>query len=111
MFNATELEIEDLVVGMGKEAANGNTLIVDYQGWLTNGIMFDSSIERGRPFQFELGLGRVIKGWDEGLLGMKEGGKRKLVIPADLAYGDRPPGEVIPAGATLVFEVELLNVE
>ena len=106
-----ELVIEDMVIGTGKEAMNGNMVTVDYQGWLINGVMFDSSIQRGKHFQFELGLGRVIAGWDQGVLGMKEGGKRRLIIPAELGYGEVGAGEVIPPGATLVFEVELYRVE
>jgi FKBP-type peptidyl-prolyl cis-trans isomerase FkpA len=104
------LQIEDLVVGQGQEAKTGRTVDVHYTGWLTNGTKFDSSVDRGRPFSFPLGGGQVIKGWDQGVAGMKVGGKRKLTIPPELGYGGRGAGGVIPPGATLVFEVELLAV-
>lgn len=104
------LQIEDIVVGDGEEATAGNTVTVHYTGWLTNGTKFDSSVDRGRPFQFPLGGGRVIAGWDQGVAGMKVGGKRKLTIPPELGYGARGAGGVIPPNATLVFEVELLGV-
>lgn len=106
---ASGLEITDLVVGEGEEARTGQTVSVNYRGTLQNGTEFDSSYGRG-PFSFPLGGGRVIKGWDEGVAGMKVGGKRKLVIPPDLAYGSRRVGGVIPANATLIFEVELLGI-
>lgn len=110
MENTTELKIEDLKVGTGEEAKSGNRVSVNYKGTLTNGTQFDSSYDRGQPFSFDLGAGDVISGWDEGVVGMKVGGKRKLVIPPDMAYGARAlPG--IPANSTLVFEVELLKVE
>lgn len=105
----SELQIEDIQVGDGVEAKTGDTVDVHYTGWLTNGTKFDSSVDRGQPFSFTLGEGRVIQGWDEGVVGMKVGGKRKLTIPSDMAYGDTGIG-VIPPGATLVFEVELLEV-
>lgn len=103
------LRITDLEIGSGAEAVSGELVSVNYRGTLTNGKEFDSSYGRG-PFQFPLGAGRVIKGWDEGVAGMKVGGKRKLVIPPDLAYGSRGAGGVIPPDATLIFEVELLGV-
>jgi FKBP-type peptidyl-prolyl cis-trans isomerase len=108
------LQIEDVVVGNGAEAVPGTRVTVHYTGWLLEngqrGKKFDSSVDRGQPFQFPLGAGRVIRGWDEGVAGMKVGGKRVLTIPAALGYGDRGAGGVIPPGATLVFEVELLGV-
>ncbi|CAK6688781.1 hypothetical protein OGCDGJMD_00495 [Cyanobium usitatum str. Tous] len=103
------LRITDLVIGDGAEASAGQTVSVNYRGTLANGTEFDSSYGRG-PFSFPLGGGRVIQGWDEGVAGMKVGGKRKLVIPPDLAYGDRGAGGVIPPNATLTFEVELLRI-
>lgn len=106
---ASGLQITDLVVGEGAEATAGQTVSVNYRGTLQNGKEFDSSYGRG-PFSFPLGAGRVIKGWDEGVAGMKVGGKRQLVIPPDLAYGSRGAGGVIPPDATLLFEVELLGV-
>lgn len=102
---------EDLVIGEGKEATGlGQTTIVHYTGWLEDGTEFDSSVKRNDPFSFPLGAGMVIKGWDEGVVGMKEGGKRKLTIPPELGYGAAGAGGVIPGNATLVFEVELLEV-
>jgi len=104
------LTIEELVVGSGAAAASGQKVSVHYTGWLTSGAKFDSSKDRGDPFIFPLGKGQVIKGWDEGVQGMKVGGKRKLTIPPALGYGARGAGGVIPPNATLVFEVELLAV-
>jgi FKBP-type peptidyl-prolyl cis-trans isomerase FkpA len=104
------LTIEDVTVGTGAIATAGQKVQVHYTGWLTNGTKFDSSKDRGEPFEFPLGGGRVIKGWDEGVQGMKIGGKRKLTIPPGLGYGARGAGGVIPPEATLVFEVELLGV-
>ena len=104
------LVIDDMVVGEGAEAAKGNRVTVHYTGWLTSGSKFDSSVDRNDPFDFPLGRGHVIPGWDEGVAGMKVGGKRKLTIPPDLGYGARGAGGVIPPNATLVFEVELLGV-
>jgi len=108
--NVTELKIEDLMIGSGAEASNGMNVSVNYKGTLLNGIKFDSSYDRNEPFEFTLGAGQVIKGWDIGVLGMKVGGKRRLTIPADLAYGSRAIG-TIPANSTLVFEVELLETK
>jgi FKBP-type peptidyl-prolyl cis-trans isomerase FkpA len=106
------LKYQDLKVGTGEEAKKGNTVRVHYTGWLTSGKKFDSSKDRNEPFEFELGAGKVIKGWDEGVAGMKVGGKRKLMIPAKLAYGNREVGNgLIPANSDLVFEVELLELK
>ena len=104
------LKIEDLVVGQGAEAQRGSTVSVHYTGTLTDGKKFDSSLDRGRPFSFQIGAGRVIQGWEQGVAGMKIGGKRKLTIPPELGYGARGFPPVIPANATLVFEIELLGV-
>jgi FKBP-type peptidyl-prolyl cis-trans isomerase len=105
-----ELVIEDLRPGTGAEATAGQTVSVHYVGTLTNGNKFDSSRDRGKPFEFKLGAGQVIKGWDQGVAGMKIGGLRKLTIPPHLGYGARGAGGVIPPNATLVFEVELLGL-
>jgi FKBP-type peptidyl-prolyl cis-trans isomerase FkpA len=107
---AGELKIEDVVLGPGVEAAKGKLVSVHYTGWLTDGKKFDSSKDRGQPFQFPLGRGHVIQGWDQGVEGMKVGGKRKLIIPPEMGYGAQGAGGVIPPDATLVFEVELLGV-
>jgi FKBP-type peptidyl-prolyl cis-trans isomerase FkpA len=104
------LMYEDLVEGDGEEAVAGRTVVVHYTGWLTDGTKFDSSLDRNSPFSFPLGGGRVIRGWDEGVQGMKIGGKRKLTIPPQLGYGPAGAGGVIPPNATLVFDVELLEV-
>ena len=106
----SSIKIEELHTGTGPEAKAGDILKMHYSGTLENGNKFDSSYDRGTPFEFKLGAGQVIRGWDEGIAGMRVGGKRKLVIPYDMAYGaqGRPP--VIPAKATLVFEVELVEI-
>jgi FKBP-type peptidyl-prolyl cis-trans isomerase FkpA len=108
---ASGLQFEELTVGSGNSATAGQKVSVHYTGWLTNGTKFDSSKDRGEPFVFPLGKGHVIQGWDEGVAGMKVGGKRKLTIPPALGYGARGAGGVIPPNATLVFEVELLEVK
>jgi peptidylprolyl isomerase len=107
---ASGLGYVDLVEGTGARPRPGDAVSVHYTGWLKSGQKFDSSHDRGQPLVFPMGRGRVIKGWDEGVASMRVGGKRKLVIPAHLAYGDRGAGGVIPPGATLVFEVELIDV-
>jgi peptidylprolyl isomerase len=104
------LKYVDRKVGDGKEAKAGDTVSVHYTGTFTDGKKFDSSLDRGKPFEFELGAGNVIKGWDEGIAGLKEGGKRKLIIPPDLGYGAKARGP-IPANSTLIFEVELVKVK
>lgn len=107
-----KVESTDIVVGTGAEATAGKNVTVNYVGTLkSDGTKFDSSYDRNEPFSFVLGEGRVIKGWDQGVVGMKVGGKRKLVIPASLAYGDQSPSDKIPANSDLVFEIELLKVE
>jgi FKBP-type peptidyl-prolyl cis-trans isomerase FkpA len=108
---ASGLVIEDIKIGDGPEAKAGDTVSVHYTGWLTDGAKFDSSLDRNQPFVFTLGAGDVIQGWDQGIAGMKVGGKRKLTIPPELAYGARGVGDVIPPNATLVFEVELLEIK
>lgn len=106
----SDLQVEDLVVGEGKEAQIGNKVTVNYRGTLLDGVEFDSSYKREEPFSFILGQGQVIQGWERGILGMKEGGKRKLVIPPSLGYGQQQVG-LIPPNSVLVFEVELLQVD
>ena len=112
---ASGLEYEDTQTGTGKSPAKGQTCVMHYTGWLwvdgSKGAKFDSSVDRGQPFTFPLGQGRVIKGWDEGVATMNQGGKRTLVIPPELGYGARGAGGVIPPNATLLFEVELLAVK
>ncbi len=105
------LKYEDLVIGEGDEAAAGSTVVVHYTGWLADGTKFDSSIDRNDPFSFPLGGGRVIRGWDEGVSGMCIGGRRKLTVPPQLGYGATGAGGVIPPNATLVFQVELLEIQ
>lgn len=109
---SNDLKIEDLILGEGNEANDFNKVIVNYTGSLEDGSIFDSSLNPGRePFSFTLGVGSVIKGWDIGVKGMKVGGKRKLTIPPELGYGDNGAGDVIPPGSTLIFEIDLLEVE
>ncbi len=105
------LKYQDLVLGDGTVAETSHLVSVHYTGWLTDGTKFDSSLDRGRPFDFKLGAGQVIRGWDEGVTGMRVHGKRRLTIPPDLGYGPQGAGGVIPPNATLVFEVELLDVK
>ena len=107
---ASGLKYQDLKVGKGAVATAGKTVTVHYRGTLTSGQQFDSSYDRGEPFSFPLGAGQVIRGWDEGVAGMRVGGKRLLTIPPDLGYGARGAGDAIPPNATLIFEVELLKV-
>ncbi|HYN89283.1 MAG TPA: FKBP-type peptidyl-prolyl cis-trans isomerase, partial [Ardenticatenaceae bacterium] len=107
----TGLQYVDLEVGEGAEATEGSTVAVHYTGWLEDGTQFDSSLTRGEPIVFGLGAGQVIPGWDEGLQGMKVGGRRQLIIPPDLAYGSQGAGNVIPPDATLIFDVELVDVQ
>lgn len=109
---ASGLKYWEVKVGTGTTAEKGKTVKVHYTGWLTNGKKFDSSVDRGEPFEFRLGAGQVIKGWDEGVAGMKVGGRRRLEIPPDLAYGSRGVGGgLIPPNSTLLFDVELLGVK
>ena len=115
IMTSTGLQYEDLTVGDGEEASAGSYVSVHYPGWLQNpdgseGEKFDSSVDRDEPFEFPLGAGHVIQGWDQGVQGMKVGGKRRLVIPSALGYGARGAGGVIPPNATLIFDVELLGV-
>ncbi len=106
-----DLEIQDLETGTGATCKMGDFVSMHYTGWLTNGKKFDSSIDRNEPFDFKLGVGQVIPGWDQGVDGMCVGGKRKLTIPSKLAYGEMGAGDLIPPSATLVFEVELLAIQ
>jgi len=105
------LQYQDIVVGSGAAAKPGDFVSVHYTGWLEDGTKFDSSLDRNTPFEFQLGAGGVIAGWDEGVAGMQVGGKRKLIIPAELGYGSRGAGNIIPANATLIFDVELLEIK
>lgn len=107
---ASDLVIEDIVIGEGKAAVKGALITVHYRGCLEDGTQFDSSYDKNRPFECVIGTGRVIKGWDQGVVGMKVGGKRKLFVPAHLAYGERQVGSIIKPNSNLVFEVELLDV-
>lgn len=115
MTTESGLKIEDTKVGTGASPKTGQTCVMHYTGWLyengAKGEKFDSSVDRGQPFEFEIGTGRVIRGWDEGVATMKVGGKRTLIIPAELGYGARGAGGVIPPHATLIFEVELLDIK
>lgn len=111
IVTASGLKYIDQTIGDGAEAVAGKMATVHYTGWLESGTKFDSSVDRGQPFPFPLGAGRVIKGWDEGVQGMKIGGKRRLTIPPDLGYGARGAGGVIPPNATLIFDVELLGLQ
>lgn len=111
MQKFTELKVEDTLVGTGAEVKSGDTVVMHYTGTLVDGTKFDSSLDRGQPFETQIGVGRVIKGWDQGVPGMKVGGKRKLFIPSALAYGERGAGGVIGPNADLIFEVELLGIK
>jgi peptidylprolyl isomerase len=108
---APQVEIQDIQVGTGAEAVTGKSVVVNYTGTLTNGVVFDSSFKRNEPFTLTLGAGQVIPGWEQGLQGMKVGGTRVLTIPAELAYGSQGAGSLVPPNSTLVFQVELLNVQ
>ena len=115
MTTSSGLQINDVKVGTGASPKTGQTCVMHYTGWLyvdgKKAAKFDSSVDRGQPFEFPIGTGRVIKGWDEGVASMKVGGKRELIIPASLGYGARGAGGVIPPNATLIFEVELLDIK
>lgn len=105
-----ELKITDTLIGGGKEPVKGALILTHYEGFLEDGTKFDSSYDKGKPFQFVFGTGRVIKGWDQGLVGMKEGGKRTLFVPSHLAYGERQIGSIIKPHSNLVFHIELIEV-
>lgn len=107
----SQLKIEDQKVGTGAEVKSGDTISIHYQGTLEDGTKFDSSYDRGKPFETQIGVGKVIQGWDQGVVGMKVGGKRKLIIPSELGYGERGAGNIIPPNATLIFEVELIGIK
>lgn len=105
-----ELKIEDIVIGTGDEVKSGDTIVIHYKGTLEDGTQFDSSYDRGEPFETKIGVGEVIQGWDEGVVGMKTGGKRRLIIPPSLGYGEQAVG-TIPANSTLIFDVELVEIK
>ncbi len=109
--NNPDFQVEDIVVGQGREVKKGDTIVIQYTGTLTNGKKFDSSYDHGQPFETAIGVGRLIRGWDEGIPGMKVGGKRKLTIPSDMGYGATGAGDDIPPNSTLIFEVELLDIK
>ena len=109
-MDKTQLQMTDTIEGTGKAVVKGALVIVHYDGFLEDGTKFDSSIDKGKPFQFVIGSGRVIKGWDQGVMGMKVGGKRTLYVPAELGYGDRQIGNIIPPHSNLLFHIELLDV-
>lgn len=109
-MDKSQLQITDTLVGNGKEVIKGALVIVHYEGFLDDGSKFDSSLDKGKPFQFVIGSGRVIKGWDQGVMGMKVGGKRSLYVPALLGYGERQIGNMIPPNSNLTFEIELIEV-
>lgn len=107
----SSLEIKDIEIGQGPEAQAGQRLTMHYKGTLENGKKFDSSYDRGTPFQFTLGVGQVIQGWDQGVVGMRVGGKRQLIIPSELGYGARGIGSIIPPHNTLIFDIELVAID
>ena len=110
MPQATKLKVEDIKEGTGEAVKKGDTIVIHYVGTLENGEKFDSSVDRGTPFETQIGMGNVIQGWDEGVIGMKTGGKRKLTIPPDMGYGDQATGS-IPPNSTLIFELDLLEIK
>ncbi len=110
MTQITELKIEDTVIGTGTPVKSGDMVTIHYLGTLMNGQKFDSSYDRGQPFETQIGVGMLIQGWDKGIPGMMVGGKRKLTIPSQMAYGDRGAGSLIPPGSDLIFEVELISI-
>ncbi len=110
LAQAEKLKIEDIVIGTGQEVKSGDNIVIHYKGTLTDGTKFDSSYDRGQPYETQIGVGQVIQGWDEGVIGMKVGGKRKLTIPPSLGYGDQATGS-IPANSILIFEVELIEIK
>jgi FKBP-type peptidyl-prolyl cis-trans isomerase len=110
-MDVSELKIEDTLVGTGREAKSGDMVVMHYTGTLLDGTKFDSSVDRGTPFETQIGVGQVIQGWDQGIPGMKIGGKRRLTIPSSLGYGSRGAGAAIPPNAGLIFDVELVNIK